>query len=91
MQFSSGKSLAPSIAPAPRLEKGGRARTGEIAPRDRRLVVAVGRPEGVIIIVAEQLVFLEALLEAISRILAIQYPCRLLSRWSSMAMGATVE
>ncbi len=39
---------------------------GKITPLDSRLVVAIGRPKGVIIIVAEQLVFLEMLLETVS-------------------------
>jgi len=39
---------------------------GKITPFDSRLVVAIGRPKGVIIIVAKQSVFLETLIETVS-------------------------
>jgi hypothetical protein len=40
---------------------------GKITPFDSRLVVAIGRVKGVIIIVAKQPVFLERLLKTVSR------------------------
>lgn len=40
---------------------------GKITLSNSRLVVAIGRTKGVIIIVAEQLVFLETLIETVSR------------------------
>ncbi len=56
---------------------------GKNTPSDNRLVVAIRRTKGVIIVLAEQLVFLETLLETISR-------KRRLAR-SQPALGQTQE